>query len=60
MKDLQIKQDERPTQIYLIIRVFNVASSHIDMRVYVDPWRFRGTLLNFEAQTWTVMPTTNV
>ena len=60
MKNLQIKQDERPTQIYLIIRVFNLISSDIDMRVYVDPWRFRGTLLNFEAQTWTVMLTTNV
>ena len=60
MKDLQIKQDERPTQIYLIIRVFNLISPDISMRVYVDPWRFRGTLLNFEAQTWTVMPTTNV
>jgi hypothetical protein len=60
MKDLQIKQDERPTQIYLIIRVFNLTSPDIDMRVYVDPWRFRGTLLNFEAQAWTVMPTTNV
>lgn len=59
MKDLQIKQNERPTQIYLIIRVFNLTSD-IDMRVYVDPWRFRGTLLNFEAQAWTVMPTTNV
>ena len=59
MKDLQIKQDERPTQIYLIIRVFNLTSD-IDMRVYVDPWRFQGTLLNFKAQTWTVMSTTNV
>jgi len=59
MKDLQIKQDERPTQIYLIIRVFNLTSD-INMRVYVDPWRFQGTLLNFEAQTWTVMSTTNV
>lgn len=60
MKDLQIKQDERPTQIYLIIRVFNLISSDIGMRVYVDPWRFRGTSLNFEAQTWTVTPTTNL
>ena len=60
MKDLQIKQDERPTQIYLIIRVFNLISSDIGMRVYVDPWRFQGTLLNFEAQAWTVMPTSNV
>jgi hypothetical protein len=59
MKDLQIKQDKRPTQIYLIIRVFNLTSD-IDMRVYVDPWRFQGTLLNFEAQAWTVMPTSNV
>jgi hypothetical protein len=59
MKNLQIKQGERPTQIYLIIRVFNLTSD-IGMRVYVDPWRFRGTSLNFEAQTWTVMPTTNV
>ena len=59
MKDLQIKQDERPTQVYLIIRVFNLTFD-IDMRIYVDPWRFRGTLLNFEAPTWTVTPTTNV
>jgi hypothetical protein len=60
MKDLQIKPDQRPTQIYLIIRVFNLTSPDIGMRVYVDPWRFRGILLNFEAQTWTVMPTTEV
>ena len=60
MNDLQIKQDERPTQIYLIVRVSNLISSEINMRVYVDPWRFRGTLLKFEAQTWTVMPTTNI
>jgi hypothetical protein len=60
MKDLQIKQDERPTQIYLIMRVFNLISSDIGMRVYVDPWRFRDTSLNFEAQTWTVTPTTKV
>ena len=57
MKDHQIKQDERPAQIYLIIRVFNLISPEIDMRVYVDPWRFRGSLLDFEAQTWTVTPT---
>ena len=60
MEDLQIKQHERPTQIYLIIRVFNLTSSDINMRVYVDPWRLQSTLLKFEAQTWTVMPTTNV
>ena len=60
MKNLQIKQDERPTQIYLIMRVFNLISPDIGMRVYVDPWRFRGTLLDFEAQAWTVTATTNV
>ena len=59
MEDLQIKQAERPTQIYLIIRVFNLTSRYINMRIYVDLWRPKDTLLDFEAQGWTVTPTEN-
>jgi hypothetical protein len=54
MEHLQIKQDEIPRQIYVIIRVFNLISPAINMRIFVDPWRLQDTLLNFD-----VTPTTD-
>lgn len=34
-------------QVYCIVRVYNLLSSKIGIRLFVDPWRFREGVLEF-------------
>lgn len=43
-----------PTKVYVIMRVFDLMTPNVDMKIFVDPLRFRGTLLDFEAEQWLV------
>jgi hypothetical protein len=50
MEDLQLQPSERPERVYIIVRVFNLTSEHIGMRILVDPWRLKGDALKFFYQ----------
>ncbi|KAF2804529.1 uncharacterized protein BDZ99DRAFT_451599 [Mytilinidion resinicola] len=51
MEEYQIRPDQRPTNIYVIFRVFKCRSAEdIGIRIYVDPWNLRDTELNFKPQ----------
>jgi hypothetical protein len=48
----------KPTSdVYVIIRVYDLMSSEIGMNVYVDPLRFEDLNLTFETDQWTVTAT---
>ena len=42
------------SKVYVILRVFDLMTSHVGMRIFVDPLRFKGTALDFEADQWFV------
>lgn len=46
-----------PRDLYLIMRVFNLFSDEIGLKVYINPWHLRGSALNFVADPWKVIPT---
>ncbi|KAF2020387.1 hypothetical protein BU24DRAFT_487023 [Aaosphaeria arxii CBS 175.79] len=61
MSDVQYKRMHsmvvdraHPSQVYVIFRVYNLTLRSIGMKTFVDPPRFQGTKLNFEAESWLV------
>lgn len=55
--DTAIEQNERPKEVFVLIRVYNLLERKPRFKVFVDPGRLEGTMLEFDQQ-WTV--TTNV
>jgi hypothetical protein len=48
----------KPTSdVYVIIRVYDLLSSEIGMNIYVDPLQFDGSHLAFKTDQWTVTAT---
>ena len=45
---------ERPKTVYVIFRVYNLATGGIGMKIYVDPWWLKDGTLNFKSGSWTV------
>jgi hypothetical protein len=45
---------EIPEKIYVIMRVFDLMTPDIGMKIFVDPLRFKGLKLDFEADQWFV------
>jgi hypothetical protein len=45
---------ETPNKIYVIMRVFDLISPEVGMKIFVEPLRFKGSKLNFEADQWFV------
>ncbi|KAF2463270.1 uncharacterized protein BDR25DRAFT_320119 [Lindgomyces ingoldianus] len=54
MEKYQTRPEKRPEKIYVLIRVFNLTSGDIGMKIFVDPWRFRGNILQFQHDKWEV------
>jgi hypothetical protein len=52
MQDLTVPLSGNFRKVYVILRVFNVASRDIALKTFVDPYRLRGQCLNFEVGTW--------
>jgi hypothetical protein len=48
---------QRPTQVYVLMHVFGLMTADIGMKIFVDPYRFRGTKLEFESEQWFVATT---
>ena len=44
----------RPRTVYVIFRVYNLASDNIGLKIFVDPWWLRDDLLKFKSGSWTV------
>ncbi|KAF2137387.1 uncharacterized protein K452DRAFT_110481 [Aplosporella prunicola CBS 121167] len=46
------------SEVYILLRVYNLDSSDIDMQAYVDPYKAnKDGLLSFQVETWKVQPT---
>lgn len=52
MQNLALPSSGTISRVYVIFRVFNLSSRDVDMEIFVDPIRFRGSHLDFEVQTW--------
>ncbi|KAF2875580.1 hypothetical protein BDV95DRAFT_278391 [Massariosphaeria phaeospora] len=52
MQRLAVSVMNRPDRIYVILRVFNLASPDVDVKIFVDPLRLRGSVVDFEVGTW--------
>ena len=48
---------EAPTDLYVVLRVYNLLSSQIRVRAYINPWHLRDDVLEFVADPWKVVPT---
>jgi hypothetical protein len=45
------------SEVYVVLRVFDVAGDGLGMRVYLDPEQLRlAESLVFTAETWSVVP----
>jgi hypothetical protein len=40
---------QTPSKIYVIMRVFDLATPDIGMKIFVNPLRFKGSKLDFEV-----------
>lgn len=43
-----------PSKVYVIMRVYDLLSPEVGLKIFVDPLRFKDTMLNFEAEQWFV------
>lgn len=57
---MKLYEDRPATEVYIILRVFNLGKSNMGMRLYVDPATMAdsGELI-FEAESYTVAPAPN-
>ena len=46
--------EPHPSKVYVIMRVYDLMSPDVGLKIFVDPLRFRNTKLNFEAEQWSV------
>lgn len=56
---MKLKDSEPSTEVYIIIRVFNLDKDSIDMRVYVDPAGMQGKELEFTPESYSVVPSSS-
>ena len=48
------RQRQEVNTVYVIVRVYNLFTSNIDMEIFVDPWELKGNDLKFEANKYIV------
>ena len=44
-----------PTDLFVIVRVFNLFSRKIGVKVYINPWHLKDGVLEFVADPWKVI-----
>lgn len=54
MESMALRVFQRPTKIYVILRVFHLMSANVGLKIFVDPFRFKGSILDFETENWHV------
>jgi hypothetical protein len=57
MRELGTQEDSERNRVYCIVRVYNLLSDQVGVRIYIDPWRFREGRLEFgTTEKWKVKP----
>ena len=57
MHEMALHPGSPVTNVYVILRVFNLGQEDMGMRIYVDPATMeRNGELEFKAETYTVVP----
>lgn len=46
--------EPQPSKMYVIMRVYDLMELDVGLKIFVDPLRFRGAKLDFEAEQWFV------
>lgn len=41
-------------KVYVILRVYDLLTPNVGLKIFVDPLRFKGTQLEFETEQWYV------
>lgn len=55
MRSLGEQQMSPRKQVYCIVRIYNLLSDRIGIRLFIDPWRFREGRLEFgTTEKWKV------
>jgi hypothetical protein len=54
MEAMALRVFQQPYKVYVIMRVFDLTTLNVGMKMFVDPIRFRGSKLDFEADQWFV------
>ncbi|OAL53028.1 hypothetical protein IQ07DRAFT_585016 [Pyrenochaeta sp. DS3sAY3a] len=50
--DMALRDGEAPRRVYVIMRVYELTSGSVGVKMFVDPLRLRGRYLEFEVQQW--------
>jgi hypothetical protein len=54
MDSMALEKNPQLSQVHVIMRVYDLMTPDVKMKVYVDPIRFRGEGLEFEVGGWVV------
>ena len=55
MTDLELQPDVPSSEVYIILRVYNLGNSDIGVKLYVDPMEAKAKgELDFKVDTWGV------
>jgi hypothetical protein len=54
MEDMALPVFQQPDKVYVIMRVYDIMSPNVGVKIFVDPLRLKGTRLVFEAEKWFV------
>jgi hypothetical protein len=54
METMALGVFEQPEKVYVILRVYDLMTPDVKMKIFVDPLRFKGSKLDFEAEQWFV------
>jgi hypothetical protein len=54
MEDMALPVFQQPDKVYVIMRVYDIMSPNVGLKIFVEPLRFKGTGLVFEAEKWFV------
>lgn len=50
--DMALRDGDAPRRVYVIMRVYELTSTNVGVKMFVDPLRLRGQYLDFEVQQW--------
>ncbi|KAF2825039.1 hypothetical protein CC86DRAFT_420454 [Ophiobolus disseminans] len=54
MENMALEEDTPPSRVYVILRVYDLTRPNVGLKIFVDPMRFKGRELDFEAEKWYV------
>lgn len=57
MDSMALGRAKPSNKVYVILRVYDMLMPNVGLEIFVDPIRFKGTRLEFEAEQWYVSTT---